>query len=102
MVAMGHPCDSDSSSSPPPLLDGHRRGLEVFPGIALRRPTAHHAGADISALIRCTVPVPTPSVAAILRIPMSPFFNALRIAASVAAVMVGERTLRQVRSGRHC
>jgi integrase len=31
-------------------------------------------------LIRCTVPVPTPSVVAILRMPVLPFFNALRIA----------------------
>jgi hypothetical protein len=44
--------------------------------------------ADISALIRCTVPVPTPSVVAILRTPVSPLFNALRIAASVAALVV--------------
>jgi hypothetical protein len=43
----------------------------------------------ISALIRCTVPVPTPSVVAILRIPTSPFLSALRIAASVAVLMVG-------------
>jgi len=35
--------------------------------------------ADISALIRCTVPVPTPRVVAILRIPVSPSFSALRI-----------------------
>jgi hypothetical protein len=35
------------------------------------------------------VPVPTRNVAAILRIPVSPFFNALRIAVSVAALMVG-------------
>jgi hypothetical protein len=52
-------------------------------------PMVLHEAADISALIRCTVPVPTPSVAAILRIPVSPFFSALRIATSVAALMVG-------------
>jgi hypothetical protein len=54
-----------------------------------RNPHSSHAGGDISALIRCTVPVPTPSVAAILRMPRSPFFNALRIAASAA---VGTRS----------
>jgi hypothetical protein len=38
----------------------------------------HHTAADIAALILCTVPVPTPSVVAILRIPRSPIFSADR------------------------
>jgi hypothetical protein len=50
----------------------------------------------ISALIRCTVPVPTPSVVAILRIPTSPFLSALRIAASVAVLMVGRPSVLAV------
>ena len=54
-----------------------------------RRAALFHA--DISALIRCTVPVPTPTVVAILRIPLSPFFSAFRIAASVAVLIAGGR-----------
>jgi Transposase DDE domain group 1 len=49
-----------------------RAGSCLFHGDDLHRPP------DISALIRRTVPVPTPSVVAISRTPMSPFFSALQ------------------------
>jgi len=49
--------------------------------------------ADSSALIFCTVPVPTPNLVAILRMPTSPFLGALRIAVCVFVSIVGRPSL---------
>ena len=61
--------------------------------MAARRPSSErrppYASAAISALMRCTVPVPTACSAAILCRPLPPFLISSRIAASVAGSIFG-------------
>jgi hypothetical protein len=77
------------------LPGDRRRGRSLRSSSVIRRPAKLLRR---SALIRCTVPVPTPKRAAILCMPASPFDSAARMAFSVAGAIFGRSAVLKRRT----